>query len=578
MFFKKYYKYIGQYKKQTFLSPFFLMFETAIEVTIPLIMAFMIDDGISKSDTKVLFISGVALIMMALLGLLFGTQSARNASIASCGFSKNIGEAMFYKIQNFSFKNIDKYSSSSLVTRLTYDVKNMENAFRMIIRTLFRSPILFVFSVTMTFILNAKLALIFLIAAPALAVGLGFIIFKAFPLFQKMFVQYDKVEAKVQENLTGIRVVKSFVQEDREIAEFEKEATTLKNLSKSAEKIVALNVPLMSVVMNGCILAILWLGGNLIVLEQFSAGKMLSFINYAMQMIMSLMMLSMVMVNIVISKASANRINEVLNEEIDLKDNGTISSPPQNGEVEFKDVYFNYERKTTNFVLTDINLKIKSGEKVGIVGGTGASKSSLLQLIPRLYDVEVGEIKVGGRNVKDYKLQPLRDSVAMVLQKNVLFSGTIKDNLKWGNIEATDEEIENACKIAMAHNFIKNFADGYSTVLGQGGVNLSGGQKQRICIARALLKNPKIIILDDSTSAVDIATENNLWKNFRKSFKDITVLIVAQRINSVIDCDRIIVLDEGKINGIGSHSELLKTNEIYKEIYETQTNKGIGGV
>ena len=578
MFFKKYYKYIGQYKKQTFLSPFFLMFETAIEVTIPLIMAFMIDDGISKSDTKVLFISGFALIMMALLGLLFGTQSARNASIASCGFSKNIGEAMFYKIQNFSFKNIDKYSSSSLVTRLTYDVKNMENAFRMIIRTLFRSPILFVFSVTMTFILNAKLALIFLIAAPALAVGLGFIIFKAFPLFQKMFVQYDKVEAKVQENLTGIRVVKSFVQEDREIAEFEKEATTLKNLSKSAEKIVALNVPLMSVVMNGCILAILWLGGNLIVLEQFSAGKMLSFINYAMQMIMSLMMLSMVMVNIVISKASANRINEVLNEEIDLKDNGTISSPPQNGEVEFKDVYFNYERKTTNFVLTDINLKIKSGEKVGIVGGTGASKSSLLQLIPRLYDVEVGEIKVGGRNVKDYKLQPLRDSVAMVLQKNVLFSGTIKDNLKWGNIEATDEEIENACKIAMAHNFIKNFADGYSTVLGQGGVNLSGGQKQRICIARALLKNPKIIILDDSTSAVDIATENNLWKNFRKSFKDITVLIVAQRINSVIDCDRIIVLDEGKINGIGSHSELLKTNEIYKEIYETQTNKGIGGV
>ncbi len=559
MFFKKYYKYIGQYKKQTFLSPFFLMFETAIEVTIPLIMAFMIDDGISKSDTKVLFISGFALIMMALLGLLFGTQSARNASIASCGFSKNIGEAMFYKIQNFSFKNIDKYSSSSLVTRLTYDVKNMENAFRMIIRTLFRSPILFVFSVTMTFILNAKLALIFLIAAPALAVGLGFIIFKAFPLFQKMFVQYDKVEAKVQENLTGIRVVKSFVQEDREIAEFEKEATTLKNLSKSAEKIVALNVPLMSVVMNGCILAILWLGGNLIVLEQFSAGKMLSFINYAMQMIMSLMMLSMVMVNIVISKASANRINEVLNEEIDLKDNGTISSPPQNGEVEFKDVYFNYERKTTNFVLTDINLKIKSGEKVGIVGGTGASKSSLLQLIPRLYDVEVGEIKVGGRNVKDYKLQPLRDSVAMVLQKNVLFSGTIKDNLKWGNIEATDEEIENACKIAMAHNFIKNFADGYSTVLGQGGVNLSGGQKQRICIARALLKNPKIIILDDSTSAVDIATENNLWKNFRKSFKDITVLIVAQRINSVIDCDRIIVLDEGKINGIGSHSELLKT-------------------
>ena len=578
MFFKKYYKYIGQYKKQTFLSPFFLMFETAIEVTIPLIMAFMIDDGISKSDTKVLFISGFALIMMALLGLLFGTQSARNASIASCGFSKNIGEAMFYKIQNFSFKNIDKYSSSSLVTRLTYDVKNMENAFRMIIRTLFRSPILFVFSVTMTFILNAKLALIFLIAAPALAVGLGFIIFKAFPLFQKMFVQYDKVEAKVQENLTGIRVVKSFVQEDREIAEFEKEATTLKNLSKSAEKIVALNVPLMSVVMNGCILAILWLGGNLIVLEQFSAGKMLSFINYAMQMIMSLMMLSMVMVNIVISKASANRINEVLNEEIDLKDNGTISSPPQNGEVEFKDVYFNYERKTTNFVLTDINLKIKSGEKVGIVGGTGASKSSLLQLIPRLYDVEVGEIKVGGRNVKDYKLQPLRDSVAMVLQKNVLFSGTIKDNLKWGNIEATDEEIENACKIAMAHNFIKNFADGYSTVLGQGGVNLSGGHKQRICIARALLKNPKIIILDDSTSAVDIATENNLWKNFRKSFKDITVLIVAQRINSVIDCDRIIVLDEGKINGIGSHSELLKTNEIYKEIYETQTNKGIGGV
>lgn len=578
MIFKKYYKYIGQYKKQTILSPFYLAFETAIEVTIPLIMAFMIDNGISKSNTNVLLFSGLALVVMAALGLFFGTQSARSAVIASCGFSRNLGEAMYYKIQNFSFKNIDKYSSASLVTRLTYDVKNMENSFRVIVRTLFRSPILLVFSVTMTFIINAKLALIFLVAAPVLAGGLIIIIFKAFPLFQKMFVQYDKVEAKVQENLTGIRVVKSFVQEDKEIAQFEKEATALKNLSKAAERIVSFNVPLMSVVMYGCILAILWFGGNLIILDKFSAGKLLSFINYAMQMIMSLMMLSMVMVTLAISKASAGRINEVLNEKIDLEDSGSITSSPESGEIEFKGVYFNYERKTTNFVLSDINLKIASGEKIGIVGGTGASKSSLLQLIPRLYDVEVGEVKVGGRNVKDYKLQPLRDSVAMVLQKNVLFSGTIKENLKWGNQNATDEEIENACKIAMAHDFIKGFADGYDTMLGQGGVNLSGGQKQRICIARALLKSPKVIILDDSTSAVDITTENNLWKNFRKNFKDITVFVVAQRINSVMNCDRIIVLEDGKINGIGTHSELMESNEIYKDIYETQTNKGIGGV
>lgn len=576
--FKKYSKYIKQYKKQTILSPIFLMFETAIEVIMPLIMAFIIDYGITKGDTNALLLSGVTVLVMAIAGLVFGTQSARNASIASCGFSKNLSEAMYYKIQDFSFKNIDNYSSASLVTRLTYDIKNMERSFRVIIRTLVRSPLLLVFSTTMAFILNAKLALVFLFAAPILALGLSFIIFKAFPLFQKMFTQYDKVEAKVQENLTGIRVVKSFVQEDKEIAQFEKEANALKKLSKTAEKIVAFNVPLMSLVMYGCIIAILWLGGNLIILGQFSAGKLLSFVNYAMQMIMSLMMLSMVMVTLTISKASANRINEVLNEEIDLEDSGHLNSVPTTSEIEFNNVYFKYDKKTTNFILSDINLKIASGEKIGIVGGTGASKTSLLQLVPRLYDVEVGEVKVGGKNVKDYKLQPLRDSVAMVLQKNVLFSGTIKENLKWGKEDATDEEVIKACKMAMAHDFISSFADGYDTVLGQGGVNLSGGQKQRICIARALLKHPKILILDDSTSAIDVATENKLWKNLVKSFNDITMIVVAQRINSVINCDRIIVLDEGKINGIGTHNQLLKSNQIYKEIYETQTNSNIAGI
>lgn len=576
--FKKYSKYIKQYKKQTILSPIFLMFETAIEVIMPLIMAFIIDYGITKGDTNALLLSGVTVLVMAIAGLVFGTQSARNASIASCGFSKNLSEAMYYKIQDFSFKNIDNYSSASLVTRLTYDIKNMERSFRVIIRTLVRSPLLLVFSTTMAFILNAKLALVFLFAAPILALGLSFIIFKAFPLFQKMFTQYDKVEAKVQENLTGIRVVKSFVQEDKEIAQFEKEANALKKLSKTAEKIVAFNVPLMSLVMYGCIIAILWLGGNLIILDQFSAGKLLSFVNYAMQMIMSLMMLSMVMVTLTISKASANRINEVLNEEIDLEDSGHLNSVPTTSEIEFNNVYFKYDKKTTNFILSDINLKIASGEKIGIVGGTGASKTSLLQLVPRLYDVEVGEVKVGGKNVKDYKLQPLRDSVAMVLQKNVLFSGTIKENLKWGKEDATDEEVIKACKMAMAHDFISSFADGYDTVLGQGGVNLSGGQKQRICIARALLKHPKILILDDSTSAIDVATENKLWKNLVKSFNDITMIVVAQRINSVINCDRIIVLDEGKINGIGTHNQLLKSNQIYKEIYETQTNSNIAGI
>ncbi len=572
---KKLGKYVGKYGIYAILTPVSMVGEVIMEILIPLVMANMIDKGIKgEGGIRYTLLMGLLMIGLSLVSMGFGAMGAIFGARAGMGFAKNLRSALFSKVLGFSFANTDKFSTASLVTRLTTDVTNTQNAFMMVIRMAFRAPIMFVGATIFAVRMNPSLATILFIAIPILMVVLFSIIAVAFKRFKVMLEKYDELNRSVQENLTGIRVVKSFVREDYETEKFRKTADAVRKAQVFAEKLVILNMPTMQITIFVCIVSALFFGGNMVLDGSFLVGQLSSFVGYISQILMSLMMLSMIFIGIVISRASMVRICEVLDECPDIEDNKS-DLVPKDGSVEFKNVSFSYFKDKNNLSLENVNLTINSGETIGIIGGTGSSKTTLVSLIPRLYDVLEGEILVGGHNVKEYSLNNLRNAVGMVLQKNVLFSGTIKDNLKWGNENATDEEIVNACKDACAHDFIMSFPDGYNTALGQGGVNLSGGQKQRLCIARALLKKPMIIILDDSTSAVDTATDKNIRLAFEKNLADTTTFIIAQRISSVKDADRIIVIDDGKINDVGTHDELMQRNEIYKEVYDSQ-QKGDG--
>lgn len=568
--FRTIFYHVGEYKKQAILTPVAIVGEVIMEVTIPLVMAKIIDNGIKEGDIGYVAGMGALMVAMALLSLFFGAIAGRLGAVAGMGFAKNLRGAMFRKVQDFSFSNVDKFSTASLTTRLTTDVTNLQNAFMMLIRGAFRSPIMLVSATIMAVCVNPKLSVVFLFAIPVLGISIFFIATKAFPRFEKMLSQYDSMNGMVQENLTGIRVVKAFAREEYETKRFSETSDGVRRAQVFAEKLIILNMPIMQLVMYGSICAILWFGGNMAVDGDILTGQLSSFIMYVGQILISLMMLSMLFIMFVISRASMQRVYEVLSEEPAIADPEGASVMPEDGSISFRNVSFSYFGDMNNLALENISLDIKSGETIGIIGGTGSSKSTLVQLIPRLYDATEGTVTVGGHDVREYSLETLRDQVAMVLQKNVLFSGTIKDNLKWGNGDASDEEIIEACKSACAHDFIMGFPDGYDTYLGQGGVNVSGGQKQRLCIARALLKKPGIIILDDSTSAVDTATDSSIRKAFREKLADTTTIIIAQRISSVMDADRIIVMDGGEINGIGTHEELMSSNEIYREVYDSQ--------
>ena len=569
---KKLASYVKEYKKSAIATPIFVILEVVMEVIIPLLMARIIDVGIQNNDIHYILEMGILLIISAILSLTFGMLSGRFAAKASAGYAKNLRKAMFHKIQGYSFENIDKFSTSSLVTRMTTDVTNVQMAFQMIIRILVRGPMLMIFALLMVSSISAKLSFIFLIAIPILGAILFFIATKAHPIFEKVFKKYDKLNRVVQENLNAIRVVKAYVREDTEEKKFKEVNDEVYTNFKRAEKIVAFNSPVMQLTIYTCILFISWIGAKLIVGGDMQTGQLSSIITYAWQILSSLMMISMVFVMVIISQSSAERIVEVIDEEPTIKNPEKPIEEVKDGSISFKDVSFCYsdEKDENKFALEHINLDIKEGETIGIIGGTGSSKSTLVQLIPRLYDATKGEITVGGVNVKDYDIHALRDSVAMVLQKNVLFSGTIAENLRWGKKNADLEELEDVCKLAQADSFIQEFPSKYDTVLDQGGTNVSGGQKQRICIARAILKKPKILILDDSTSAVDTKTDALIRKAFREEIPNTTKIIIAQRVSSIEDADKIIVLNEGKIDGIGTSEELLKTNEIYREVYESQ--------
>ena len=571
---KKLLKPLKEYKKDAILAPIFVALETIMEVLIPFLMAYLIDNGIDKGNMSEIYRIGAYLAIASVASLVFGIISGRIASKASAGFGKNLRKSIYYNVQDFSFSNIDKFSTASIVTRHTTDVMNVQMAFQMIIRTAIKSPLLLIFSLIMSFTVSAKISLIFLVMTPFLAVGLYIIATKAHPLFEKTFKIYDDLNERVEENVRGIRVVKSYVTEDKEIKKFNETSNRIfVNFSK-AEKLVALNSPLMQFTVDVVIVLISLIGGQLIINTSLTTGELTSMISYAMQMLMSLMMLSMVLVMIMISRASAERIVEILDEESDLKDNDNPVYEVKNGDISFENVSFSYVNDKNRLCLKDVNLSIKTGETIGIIGGTGSAKTTLVQLIPRLYDVTEGCVKVGGIDVRDYDIKALRNQVAMVLQKNVLFSGTIKENLRWGNENATDEELVEACKRAQADEFIMQFPDKYDTYIEQGGTNVSGGQKQRLCIARALLKKPKILILDDSTSAVDTKTDSLIRKAFKEELPNTTKIIIAQRVSSVEDADKIIIMDNGEINGFGTHKELLESNEIYKDVYESQTKGG----
>ena len=561
---------VGEYKKFAIATPFIMLGEAVMDIVLPLIMANMIDYGIQAKDMGYTIRMGLLMILCTLFALICGAGGGITAAHAATGFAKNLRAKLFKKVQTFSFSNIDRFSTASLVTRLTTDVTNTQNAFQMLIRMAVRSPVMLIGAAIMAIRINPELSAIFLVVIPILGISLFLIMSKAHPRFEAMMEKYDALNNSVQENLSAIRVVKAFVREDYEDKKFKTSADNVRRAQLFAEKLVILNSPIMQLCMYGCILAVLWFGGNMVIGGTFEIGKLSSFISYVTQTLMSLMMLSMVIMMITVSLASMHRIVEVLDEEPDLKEDADPVMEVKDGSIEFNHVDFSYSGKTDNLILKDINLSIKSGETIGVIGGTGSAKSTLVQLIPRLYDIEGGEIKVGGVNVRKYDTEVLRNQVAMVLQKNVLFSGTIRDNLKWGNENATDEEILKACKAADAYEFIESFPYGLDTDLGQGGVNVSGGQKQRLCIARALLKRPKIIILDDSTSAVDTATDARIRTAFRKELAGTTTIIIAQRITSVQDADKVIVLDEGRIDAFDTPEKLLKTNAIYREVYEQQ--------
>ncbi|MCR0266023.1 ABC transporter ATP-binding protein/permease [[Clostridium] innocuum] len=565
---------VKEYKKSSFLAPAFMVGEVVLEISLPFLMSFIIDKGVSQGDMAEVTKYGLIMIVAAFGSLFCGAMSGKCAAYASAGFAKNLRKAMFYNIQDFSFHNIDKFSTAGLVTRLMTDVTNIQNAYQMVLRMCVRAPLTLICAMAMTFVINARLSMVFLYAIAFLGVVLIFIMKFAHPIFLHVFNKYDDLNASVQENITNMRVVKAYVKEEYEISKFHKASYNIYRLFKKAENILIFNSPAMQLCMYACIIAISWLGARMIVAGSMTTGELMSMITYTTNILMSLMMLSMIFVMLSMSFASVQRIDEVLDEK------STIVSPTQavtevkDGSIDFHHVSFAYSADQEADSLEDIDLHIQSGETIGILGGTGSGKSSFVQLIPRLYDVTKGRLCVGGVNVQDYDLDVLRNQVSMVLQNNVLFSGTIKDNLRWGNPNASDEEMLQACRLAQADEFIQRFPDGYDTHIEQGGSNVSGGQKQRLCIARALLKNPKILILDDSTSAVDTRTDYLIRKAFREELADITKLIISQRISSIEDADRIFVLDDGKINGIGTHEELLKTNAIYQEVYRTQVKGG----
>ncbi|MGN0267972.1 MAG: ABC transporter ATP-binding protein [Lachnospiraceae bacterium] len=564
---------VKEYKKASLLAPMFAVLEVFMEVLIPLVMADIIDNGIGKNNTGYAIRMGLLMLGLAMLSLAFGVAAGRFAAQASSGFARNLRKGMFENIQTFAFSNIDRYSTAGLVTRMTTDVTNVQNAYQMILRMCTRAPITLICALAMTIYINASLSRVFLVAIVVLGTAMAFIVKTAFPVFNAMFRKYDALNASVQENVTAIRVVKSYVRENHEISKMQKACAELCLMSVKAEKIICYNMPVMQLTVYGCMLSISWFGAHLVVSGSMTTGQLMSMFNYVMNILMSLMMISMIFVMLTMSKASMDRIAEILTEEAEIKNPEHPVKTVADGSIEFDHVNFAYGKDSKN-VLEDVSIRIHSGETIGIIGGTGGSKSTFVQMIPRLYDATGGEVRVGGRNVRDYDLETLRDQVSMVLQKNVLFAGTIKDNLRWGDQNASDEEIEHVCRLAQADEFIQTFPDKYDTWIEQGGTNVSGGQKQRLCIARALLKKPKILILDDSTSAVDTKTDSMIRKAFREEIPDTTKLIIAQRISSIQDADRIIVLEEGKIHGVGTHEELLASNSIYRDVYESQMKGG----
>lgn len=567
---------IKEFKKDTILTPLFMLLEVAMEMIIPLLMASIIDKGVNVGDMTHIYQVGAVMVVAAGIGLFAGMMGGKYGASASTGFARNLRQAMFEKIQTFSFENLDKYSTAGLVTRLTTDVTNLQNAFQMMIRMGMRAPASMIVAMIMSFYISQKLASIYLVAVLVLGIALFSIIYVVRRIFDVVFKKYDDLNASVQENISGIRVVKAYVREEYEKRKFQNASGNLYHMFLRAEKILACNGPLMMITVYSCILLIIWMGANMIVGTALTTGELVSLLSYCMNILMSLMMLSMVFVMITMSIASGRRIAEVLNEEPTIKNPEHPIMQVEDGSIDFHHVSFAYKKEAEAYVLDDIDLHIKSGETIGILGGTGSAKSTLVNLISRLYDVSEGSLKVGGRDVREYDLETIRNQVAVVLQNNVLFSGTILENLRWGDKDASEEECRQACRLACADEFIERFENGYDTYIEQGGSNVSGGQRQRLCIARALLKKPKVLILDDSTSAVDTATDAKIRRAFAEKIPGTTKLIIAQRVSSVQDADRILVLDEGRINGIGTHEQLLASNEIYRDVYESQTGGGTG--
>ncbi len=591
---------IGDYKTPSVLASLLVAIEVVFDVFIPVVMSQILNVGMDEKATEYTFrlelaggntpiftmdnriefivVCGVIMVVMALCALVCGFLSGKFAAKAATGFGMNIRKELFHKIEQFSFANLDHYNTASIVTRLTTDVNNIQFAYMMIVRTMVRAPFMLAMALSMAIMIQPQLSISFAVAMPILVVGLLIGVSIVFPRFEKMLKKYDDMNESTQENLIGIRAVKAFVREDYEIDRFKKVSAKVQKLQISAEKIMVIAFPLMNILVYACIIAIVWLGGNNIIAGKMAVGDLSAFLNYVMQIMMSLMMVAIILINVVMCRASLQRISEIFDEVIDITDSpDALDIVPEDGSIDFCDVDFSYSGNADVLNLENIDLHIKSGETIGIIGGTGTGKTTLVQLIPRLYDAFNGEVKVGGVNVKDYKLDNLRNNIGMVLQKNVLFSGTIRENLLWGNPDATEEEIVHCAKVAQAHDFITSFPDGYETELGQGGVNVSGGQKQRLTIARALLKHPKIMILDDSTSAVDTATDASIRAGLKEEFGDTTVIIIAQRIASVEDADRILIMNNGRIEAIGSHEELIATNPIYQDIYRSQKGGDIDG-
>ena len=572
---KKLFSHLGEYKKSALISPVFIGIEVIFEMLIPTLMAVIIDDGLNgnngKGDMKFIVIMGLATFGVAMLSLLCGIQASKYASYASAGFAKNLRKDLFSKIQSFSFTNIDKFSTAGLITRFTTDVNNIQNSFQLLIRGFVRAPLMMCVAIFMSFMISPKLSMIFIVAVLFLGSFLAFVIFKVHPIFTAAIKKYDDINSSLQENINGIRVVKAYIREKYETGKFKKATENLRSMLLKGEKIIIFVSPVMQITVFGCILLLSWFGAKMIVVNELTTGQLTSLFAYTTNILMSLLMLAMMLVNIVFSRASGDRIVMVLDEEPSIKNPENGITEVKDGSIMFKNVNFSYSNNPDVLNLTKINLEIKSGETIGIIGGTGSAKSALVQLIPRLYDVLDGELLVGGVNVKDYDIKTLRDNVAMVLQKNVLFSGTIKDNLRWGNENATDKEMEHACKLAQADEFIQKFPKKYDTRIERGGANVSGGQRQRLCIARALLKSPKILILDDSTSAVDTKTDKLIRKAFKNELPHITKIIIGQRVSSIKGSDKILVLEDGIITAAGTHDELLKTSKVYREVYESQT-------